>query len=190
MTLSILVGLYAAVGLAFAAMLLTRSPRTWRTAGSAALAFVLWPLWAPFAQTAKQPTAPPRRQRHPASDRVQAALSAARSRVAGSPLDGLLTDADLHAIASQVERVVARIQALETELARLRTGGADTSGRRQQCVTRVQQALERDERALDELGDLADALATELTLAQWGHSDTVETLVAELSARIEALAAA
>ncbi len=188
MTLSILVGLYAAVGLAFAAMLLTRAPRTWRSAGSAALALVLWPLWAPFAQQAKVPTSPPRRGRHPASDRVQAALCAARSRVAGSPLDGLLTDTDVRAIASQVERVAARIRDLEAELTRLRSGGADTSGRRQQCVTRVQQALDRDERALSDLGDLADALATELTLAQCGHSDTVETLVAELSARIEALA--
>ncbi len=192
MTLVGLICLYVMVGLGFALQQLLREPRwTWRGLGAAAAALVVWPLWIPFVHApAERCTKPTGGDRRPACARVDSALACARSRVVATPLDGILTQRDVAGICEQVHRVADRIEALEAELTRLRDGETKGSPRRDSCAERVEHALERDRRALDELGELADALATELTLAQCGHSGSVESLIAELSARLEALTTA
>lgn len=192
MTLTALLCLYLIVGLALAVLQLVRGPGwSWRGLGAAAATLVVWPLWIPFMDApharGEKPTGT---DQQPACARVDSALACARARVVGTALDGILTQRDVAGISEQVRRVAARIEALEAELTRLRAGEAKGSTRRDSCAQRVEEALKRDRSALDELGELADALATELTLAQCGHSDSVESLISELSARIEALAMA
>jgi hypothetical protein len=120
---------------------------------------------------------------------VEAALACARSRVVGTELDGIVSEADVTAICVQVRVIAARVDSLDGELKRLQKSQS-SSARHDSCTQRVLLALERDRQALDELGDLSDALATELTLAQCGHTESVEGLIFELSARIEALTVA
>ena len=80
-----------------------------------------------------------------------------------------------------MDRIARRLDAIERELSNHAAGSA--RGRE-----RLAELARADERALCDVGELAELLATELTLARHGRGEGIEPLVLELSARIEALA--
>ncbi|MBK8997841.1 MAG: hypothetical protein IPM35_19125 [Myxococcales bacterium] len=179
MTPGALVVAYLAAGLAAAGLVLLRERRwSWASVGSAAAAFALWPLWLPFALAPGRERGPARRERE-AVRGISLAVERARHAVRGTDLEGALTARDADAILRAVDRIGGRLDAIEAELA----ASADP-GRR---VTRLETLRDADLAALDEVRELAELLATELTLARHGRGDGVEPLIVELGARVEAL---
>ncbi|GMV16208.1 MAG: hypothetical protein HS104_33160 [Polyangiaceae bacterium] len=179
MTPGALVVAYLTAGLAAAALVLFRSrPRSWASVGSAAAAFALWPLWLPFALAPARERGPARRERE-AVQGISLAVARARDAVRGTDLEGALTARDAEAILQAVDRIGGRLDAIEGELA----ASAGPARR----VTRLVALQDADRAALDEVRELAEMLATELTLARHGRGDGVEPLIVELRARVEAL---
>jgi len=169
---------YFVGGLVSALLVLARPPaRTLRIWRSAALALLLWPLWLPVAFSTSEAERPARR---PVELRISSAVARARSAIAGTALEVILTDADARAIAGEVSRIARRLDAVERELRECPLAA-------ERARARLAELAEGDARALDEVSELAELLATELTLARHGHGDGVEPLLAELRARLEAL---
>jgi hypothetical protein len=179
-TTSLLFG-YFVGGLASSALVIARtSARTLSTWGSAALALLFWPLWLPFAFTSSGPE-PVRAGRRPIEQRIAAAVTRARGAVSGTELETILSEKDGDAMLREVDRIARRLDAIEGELA---SNGAGTARSRERLV----ELARADARALEDVSELAELLATELTLARHGRAEGVEPLVFELSARVEALA--
>jgi hypothetical protein len=179
--------LYGLVGLGIALWILGHGARSWHTTLSACAALVVWPLWAPFALKRSAPLDD--ESTRPAERRVLRALASAREAVKSTNLDGLLTERDRTSIAREVTRIARRLDLVEAELDSTVTGlGQSTPGRARR-LARLEELAHADRRALEELAELAEMLATELALARFGQGDGVESLVTELSARVEALSA-
>jgi hypothetical protein len=177
---------YGLVGLGLGLWILGHGARSWQTALSACAAIVVWPLWAPFALRRSTPESDARR---PAERRVLRALASAREAVKGTPLNGLLSERDRASIVREVTRIARRLDLVEAELDSASTSlGQSTPGRARR-LERLEELAHADRRALEELAELAEMLATELALARFGQGDGVESLVTELSARVEALSA-
>ena len=179
-TTALLLG-YFAGGLASSALVLAHSSaRSFSTWGSAVLALLVWPLWLPFAFAASEGE-PTRGRRRPVELRTIGAVTRARGAVSGTALDAVLSEKDAADILREVDRIARRLDAIERELSNHAAGSA--RGRE-----RLAELARADERALCDVGELAELLATELTLARHGRGEGIEPLVLELSARIEALA--
>lgn len=179
---------YFAAGAASALLVLTRSQARGPSCfASAAAAVVLWPLWLPFALGPGGSSLPERVHRD-VERRIRRAVERARSAVVATELDVMLPASDADAILHEVDRIAARLDAVEAELAGVRAD-ARHSEHATRRAERLRELATRDSRALDEVSDLTELLATELVLARHGRSDGVEPLLAELAARIEALRA-
>lgn len=179
--------LYGLVGVGIALWILGHGARSWNTTLSACAAILVWPLWAPFALGRSVPRED--EARRPAERRVLRALASAREAVKSTALDELLTERDRASISREVARIARRLDLVEVELDSAATGlGQSTPGRARR-LARLEELAHADRRALEELAELAEMLATELALAQFGQGDGVESLVTELSARVEALSA-
>jgi hypothetical protein len=185
-TVSFLIVGYAAIGVALAAWIATRRTPSWSTMLSAGAALVIWPLWAPFALA--QPVSPTVEPRRAAERRVLRALASARDAVQSTPLDVLLSQRDRDAIVREVTRIARRLDLVEAELDSASAGRDQASAGRARRMARLEELALADRRALEELAELAELLATELMLARFGQGDGVEQLVQELAARVEALA--
>lgn len=215
MTASDLAWLYAMVGAACAVAIFRRTEgsrrRRW---ASAALAVPLWPLWAPIALTSTGAVSRPvrSRDRGTAMARIEAALAEGLEACAGSPLATLLSRDVVSGIMGKVATISARhaelgdlvsqeafdLQAAERRVEMLERGGRSShralvTARLQLESTRKLHAMwERDERALDELAELVEALRTQLVLARFSGSSAegVGGIVTEVWARISGLNAA
>lgn len=179
--------LYGLVGLGIALWILGHGARSWNTTLSACAALVVWPLWAPFALKRSSPVE--NEPRRPAERRVQRALVSARAAVKSTQLEALFSERDSAAIAREVFRIARRLDLVEAELDSGATGVSRSTPGRERRVSRLEELAHADRRALEELAELAEMLATELALAQFGQGDGVESLIEELSARVEALSA-
>jgi hypothetical protein len=192
--------LYAVVGVGCGvAVLRLRGATRPADLASAALAVVLWPLWAPFAlvrpdgevsgagRGAARGAAP--ESVVAAVRRIAQALREGVDATRGTPLGALLPEAAAARILAEVERVAARHAELD---ALLRTAEFDVARalarvqalERQEAparmlatarlhhdnVARLARLRDRDARALDELADLAGALRTQLVLAAYAGS--------------------
>lgn len=181
MTPSALVFGYFVGGLASSVLVVSRAPvRCAAVWGSALLALVVWPLWLPFAFASGPPVRSEPRPRL-VERRISSAVERARGAVSGTALDGFLSEREANAILREVDRIGRRLDAVEQEL----DAGMLASARNRE---RLAELARSDSQALDDVNELAELLATELTLARHGRSESVEPLVAELSARVEALA--
>lgn len=177
--------LYGAIGIGSAVWIVGRGSRSWSTALSACAAVVIWPLWAPFALA--RPPPPSVEPRRAAERRVLRALASARDAVQSTPLDVLLSERDRDAIVREVTRIARRLDLVEAELDSAGAGRDHASAGRARRMARLEELALADRRALEELAELAELLATELMLARFGQGDGVEQLVQELAARVEAL---
>lgn len=178
---------YGLIGAAVAIWILGRGGRSWHTTLSACAALVVWPLWAPFA-LGRSPSSESEPSR-PAERRVLRALASAREAVKSTPLDGLLTERDRAAISREVSRIARRLDLVEAELDSAATALLQSTPGRARRLARLEELALADRRQLEELAELAEMLATELALARFGQGDGVESLIAELGARVEALSA-
>jgi hypothetical protein len=207
--------LYLVLGLCCAVAIYRSQPGAGaRAVASAALAIPLWPLWAPIALTAQR--APSQKPLEPgaAADvigRVQRALREAVEAIAGTPLASLLPPEAAARIESEVAsraarhaelvhllaqepydaaRAEARVKELEAASASpraLATARLDLDN-----VRRLRALASRDERALEELCTLAEALRTQVVLARFSESSAADIggIVSEVRARVEGLGAA
>lgn len=206
MTSSHLLALYLGVGVV-AAIVVARehagSPAS--RLGSALVACLLWPLWAPIALG---PSSAPRAERDPLARRLHAALDDALTAAAGSPLEALLTPDAAARIRAEIERATGRLERLSETLARpgfdpdaaearvreLEARGAPprtiaTARLHRDGVARVAAAKAQDLRALDELADALVALRSQIVLAQV-EGGAPDEIVSDLWARVEGLGAA
>jgi hypothetical protein len=205
MTLGDLAVLYAAAGVASAAVVyratLEGKPRA---LSSALLALLLWPLWLPVALNARRQPAP----RAGATDATSRAIWEAHEAVLGSALEPLLPrDAALRML-QEVEQAKGRHRELVELLAqpafsltaaeqRLEQLERDRSASRSlgparlhlENVRRLEGLRRRDEQTLAELGELATALRTQLVLARYsgGAPSGASDIVSEVWARVEVL---
>jgi hypothetical protein len=178
---------YGLIGVGIALWILGHGARSWHTTLSACAALVVWPLWAPFAL--KGTSHGENEPRRPAERRVLRALASAREAVKSTPLDALLTERDRATIAREVSRIARRLDLVEAELDSAATGLSQSTPGRARRMARLEELALADRRALEELAELAEMLATELALARFGQGDGVESLIEELGARVEALSA-
>jgi hypothetical protein len=203
--------LYLLVGAACSVAVLRRAPsRNARTLASAILTVPLWPLWAPFALSARESAGRPK----PAAERtarITRALEDAVAAVAESPLAEIFSTKIADHIAAEVAQVNARIsemdalaareseseESLGARLRRLEESGAPerliaTARLAHESRERLMRTRARDAQALEELADLLDALRMQLTLARHAGSspEGVSALVTEVWARLDGLGAA
>jgi hypothetical protein len=206
MTLSDLLVLYGAAGVASAAVVYKRTPERGRSAlMSALLALPLWPLWLPVVLTAQNRPPPAR----PApSDATRAAIWEAHEAVVGSPLEPLLPREAALRMLQEVERASERHRELVQLLgqrsfsahaaeARIEQLTRDGSSARSlaparlhlENVRRLENLRSRDEQTLSELGELATTLRTQLVLARYAGSTPHDAgdIVSEVWARVEVL---
>lgn len=196
--------LYVLAGLVCGAFIYRRSARSPADAGQALLALPLWPLWAPVALTAERP---PPIEDTTAVARIERALREGVQLAAGSPLAALLSAGAAEGIVRQAQRAQARLSELSTLLGRpdldLKRARARVSelepgpaGRALAAarlhldnVERLQALADHDRQVLAELGDLAEALRTQLLLARYAGSSAegIGGIVSELWARVEGL---
>ncbi len=174
MSVGWLVAVYLGVGMVCAALIVGRHGPNVRAAASGAAAILVWPLWAPFALG--RVSAPARAE----EQRILEALGRARAAVAGTELDALLSERDVRAMKDEVARIARRLDAIEAELGVMRS---------ERHAQRLRELRDADRAALEDVAELCELLASELALARYGRSEGIEPLVAELSARVEALAA-
>jgi len=184
-TALVLASSYGAIGVACAGWLLLRGERTPAAWVGALAVTLVWPLWMPFALSAGPlPSSSPRA----AERRVARALARAREAARGTPREALLSEKDSERIVSEVARIARRLDLVESELAALNGAVAEPSAVRDRQLARLRGLALADGRALEELAERSELLATELALARFGEGDEVVRLVAELGARVEALA--
>jgi hypothetical protein len=172
-------------------------------ASSAALATLLWPLWAPFALESPRRSSPPRGAR---GEGVVRAIDAARAACVEAGLDGVFSEAMAERLHADVARSVARIESLSRTLAspdfdprtaEARQRAADdpsleaSAALHARNVRRMRALLEADERAMRELEELLRALRSQLALARFVGSSEADAsgIVSEVWARVEGLGA-
>ncbi len=205
MSLLDLAALYALVGAGCSVVIWRRTQGSrGRRAGSAALAVLVWPIWAPLALIPD----PPRRT--PASGRVariEAELERAVAAAAGSPFEMLLPDDAAARIRAELRTAMLRIDELDAVLAQPGFDRAEAERRVSQLadsgsaaavrtavlhrdnVARLEALRDKHARALEELGELVGALRSQLVLARYAGSspEGVGGIVTELWARVEGL---
>ena len=221
MSLTDLGAIYLVVGVACAVAIYKSAPSRSRAAiASAVIAVPLWPLWAPIALTGRgSPRGAPRAARAVdpgspmalAADRIEASLREGVDACAGTALEPLLPRDAADRIAAEVRRAADRHAELGALLAREGFDRATAEARlveltRAQAspralstarlhldnVRRLSALRERDERAIDELGDLVQALRAQLVVARFAGSqpEGAGGIVADLWARVEGLGVA
>jgi hypothetical protein len=206
MTLSDLLVLYGAAGVASSAIVYKKTPERGRSAlMSALLALPLWPLWLPVVLTAQ--SRPPSARPAP-SDATRAAIWEAHEAVVGSPLEPLLPREAALRMLQEVERASERHRELVQLLsqrsfsahvaeARIEQLTRDGSSARSlaparlhlENVRRLENLRRRDEQTLSELGELATTLRTQMVLARYAGSTPHDAgdIVSEVWARVEVL---
>ena len=209
MSLGDLLILYFIAGGACAVAIYRRAPAGRGAVASAVLAVPLWPLWAPVALTARRDRVRVHRRPSTASARrIEAALREGVEACQGSPFATLLSDEAAERIVAEVARTEMRraeLDALlardgfELEAAQKRVEAlerSDAVGRalatarlHLENLRRLHALRERDERALEELAGLVEALRTQLVLARWAGSSVegVGGIVSEVWERVESL---
>jgi hypothetical protein len=181
--------------------------RAERTLGTVVLAVVLWPLWLPVVLAS---ATPPRPAQNAAAGATERALIEAHAAVRDGPLAALLPSAAMNRLLAEVRRANERHTELEQLLAAKQFGLPEAEARvlaleRQGAsprvlssarlhldnVRRLWSLCEHDQRALDELSELAAALRTQLLLAHFAGSspNDASDIVSELWARVEVLGA-
>ncbi|HEX2872214.1 MAG TPA: hypothetical protein VHP33_13175 [Polyangiaceae bacterium] len=206
MTLSDLLVLYGAAGVASSAIVYKKTPERGRSAlMSALLALPLWPLWLPVVLTAHG--RPPAARPAP-SDATRAAIWEAHEAVVGSPLEPLLPREAALRMLQEVERASERhrelvqllgqrsfsSQAAEQRIEQLTRDGSSARSLAParlhlENVRRLENLRSRDEQTLSELGELATTLRTQLVLARYAGSTPHDAgdIVSEVWARVEVL---
>ncbi|APR83500.1 Hypothetical protein A7982_08849 [Minicystis rosea] len=221
MSLGDLAVIYLVAGVASAvAIYRTSTDRGAARMLSAAVAVILWPLWAPIALTsAKRLPAPARvvpgaRPEAPvaaAADRIASALREGVEACAGTSLEALLPRDAAERMLAEVRRAAERhaelgallaregfdLAAAEARLAELTESNASpraisTARLHLDNVRRIAAMRERDARALDELGDVVQALRAQLVIARLSgpQPEGAGGIVSELWARVEGLGVA
>ena len=197
--------LYLVIGAGCAAVVYkkTRGTSAKRVA-SAAVAFPLWPIWAPIALI---PDAPPRTEASGRAARIEAELEQATRAAEGSPFEILLPRDAADRIRDEVRQAIVRIGELDGVLAQSgfdlaeaeeRVSALTRSGNRRALktavlhrhnVARIQALRDRQVRVIEELGELVGALRSQLVLARYAGSspEGVGGIVTELWARVEGL---
>jgi len=206
MRLEPLIVLYLLVGAACALAI-------WRRAGGrrplqAALAIPLWPLWAPVVLSEPEGGRP-----QPSSDaaaRIEQALSEGVDVATATPLEAMLNAASAERIAQMARRAGARRAELGELLARPEfdldsakrrleeltgkghTRGLATARLHLANVERLHAMAARDDDLLRELGELAEALRTQLLMVRFAGSsgEGIGDIVNDLWSRVEALSEA
>jgi hypothetical protein len=188
---------YAALGLLVAVLCDRRQgdrplvPRL----GSIALSLLAWPLWGPVALL--QQGTDFVSAESPLLQRCKLALAEARGVVQGTALDGLLPER----LTAQLLRSLSQVEGRHAELSQLLSrpefqARADQAGRpraraHEENVRRLHELRQRDERLLDEIAELAEALRTQLLVARYsGAQDpgaNVGDLLSALSTRVESM---
>lgn len=212
MTLRDLAIVYVLAGVACAVLVYRRGGGApFARVASALAAVPLWPLWAPFALSARE--AAPRRVSadcEPAVRRIDRALQDAVAAAAGTPHAAALTPEARERIAAEVGRIARRIVEIDEVAA---AGGLDAeaaarklaslaegaTGERALGAARLHLAAceraaalrQRHAEALGELADLLEALSAQLTLARLGDAGDVDPTgtLAEVWARLEVVGA-
>jgi hypothetical protein len=210
MSLRDLLLLYGLIGVASAIFVGMRASGSRASViSSALLSIPLWPVWAPFALSS--PVRASRAVRSAAATRIDGALAAAVDAVAGSPIADVFTPKAAARIAEEVAHVVTRQAELVTlgakagfdvatsrqRLRDLESRGAPerliaTARMQLESLLRLEELRRADERALEELAELLEALRTQLVLARYAGSSAegVSAMVGEVWARLEGLGAA
>jgi len=205
MTLSDLLVLYGAAGVASSAVAYKKSSERGRSAlVSALLALPLWPLWLPVVLSAH---ARPITRPAP-SDTTRAAIWEAHEAVVGSALEPLLPREAALRMLQEVERASERhrelvqllaqrsfsAQAAEQRIEQLTRDGSSARSLAParlhlENVRRLENLRSRDEQTLSELGELATTLRTQLVLARYAGSTPHDAgdIVSEVWARVEVL---
>jgi hypothetical protein len=182
MNLGVLLAAYAGVGLlAFAYHARRQGMR------SAALLLLLWPLLLPFTMLPARPsdeTEPI--PDDPDAQRILVALRVSRAAVQGTPWSELFDDASLAAIGREVRRIATRRAAIDAELCALSEDRACTQ-LRQESLTRLRAARDRDRRELAELAEVAELFRAQVVLARHGSPSDLVALRDELWARVQGL---
>jgi hypothetical protein len=197
-----LILLYLLAGTACAVALYRRDPA--RGVLNAITALLLWPLWAPIAWTARSAGARAAAGKGDRLRALRAALDQAVASVAGTSYASLIDREAARVILHEAECIAARHAELVRLLAReeFQLDGTEehasqhASGRVRasarlhlENVRRLHHMAERDERALDELVALVNALHAQLTLMRLSGAEvaSVDDIVSDLWAHIEGL---
>lgn len=201
MSLLDLVVMYLLVGAGCAAVVYRRT----RKLGSAAIAFPLWPIWAPVALI---PDAPPRSRATDRAARIEAEVAEAALAAHGSPFEVLFPREAADRIRSEVANALHRIAELDGVLqqpafdfdaaeARVReltrTGASNralkTAVLHRDSIARIESLRDRHVRALEELSELVGALRSQLVLSRYTGSspEGVGGIVSDMWARVEGL---
>jgi hypothetical protein len=184
------VAAYLAIGAFFGASAWRRRERSGHAA-SIALATLLWPLWAPFVLEGPRLD----RSSRPSRDGLDAAIEAARSASREAAMDAVFSDTMAARIAEDVAKARVRIEALESALAAQEARATDLGSATSALCTRNTERLARllaDERLqLVELGELLEALRSQLVLARFAGSSEADVsgIVREVWSRVEGLGA-
>jgi hypothetical protein len=201
-----LLGLYFLAGTACAVALYRRDPA--RGVLNAMTALPLWPLWAPIAWTARADGVAPTPGKGDRLRAVRNALEQTVGSVAGTHYEALIDREAAKLIMHEAECIARRhaelVRLLAREEFRLDKAEAEAEGMEQQSasgrvrsstrlhlenVRRLHHLAERDERALDELLALVNALHAQLVLMRLSGSAvaSVDDIVSDLWRHIEGL---
>ncbi len=197
--------LYAVVGAGCAIVVHRRTRGSWaQRLGASALAFPLWPIWAPIALLPDRVAAGARGDR---AERMREELRHAVDAARGSPFEILFSREAADQIEREIADALARISELDALLAQpdldleraservdalTRSGNTralKTAVLHRDNVARITALRDRHGRALEELGELIGALRSQLVLARYAGSspEGVGGIVTELWARVEGL---
>lgn len=168
---------------------------------SAVLALSAWPLWGPIVWLQPAGIAPAGESQLVV--RCRRALAEARQAVQGSSLDNLLPERLIAQLLHGLHQVEGRHQELTQLLARPEfqsNGDAANTGLSRtrpalraydDNVRRLRELRQRDERILDEIAELAEALRTQLLVARYsGANDpgaSIGDLLTALATRVESM---
>ena len=201
-----LAALYLLTGTACAVALYRRDPA--RGVLNAITALPLWPLWAPIAWTARADAAATTSGKGDRLRAVRNALDQTVASVAGTSYESLIDREAAKLIMNEAECIARRhtelVRLLAREEFRLDKAEAEAEGLEQQPtsgrvrasarlhlenVRRLHHLAERDERALDELLALVNALHAQLMLMRLSGSAvaSVDDIVSDLWTHIEGL---
>jgi hypothetical protein len=215
-----LAAVYGLAGAAAAVAVYRAAPSRRGAIVGAAIALVLWPIWAPLVLTSSKRRRTSLENEEspggatsidPSVARVEAALGDAVEACAGTPLEGLLSAEAAARIASEMRRAAARhaevtralgdasldLHRVEARIVALEAEGGSaralaTARVQRDGVRRLVSLRDHDARALAEIAELVSALKTQLFFARVAGADevTASDLVAELWARVEGLSEA
>jgi hypothetical protein len=170
---------------------------------SLVLALSAWPLWGPIVWLHPAPGLPAGESQLVV--RCRRALAEAREAVQGSPLDSLLPERLISQLLTGLNQVEGRHRELSQLLSRpefqRRTeapSGTEHDPRARPAlrayddnVRRLRELRQRDERVLDEIAELAEALRTQLLVARYSGSGdpgaSIGDLLTALATRVESM---